>query len=95
VIRPSTQGLLKSVSFIFNCVHPGYPRFTRPGESIVFRTPPYCGLGVVVGDVVVVDGDVFGCVVVVVVVGDGADVVGVVLAQAGKSNASRRSAKNP
>jgi hypothetical protein len=31
----------------------------------------------------------------VVVVGDGADVVGVLLAQAGKSTTSRRSAKNP
>ena len=90
---------------------PGKPIFVRAPRYIILKTPPYCGLGVVVGEgavvvgegaVVVGDGAVvvgFGAVDVgdgaIVVVADGTCVVGVVLAQAGKNNTSRRIAKNP
>jgi hypothetical protein len=60
---------------------PGYPTFVTLPRFIILRTPPYCGLGAVVGEgaiVVVVGGSVvvgFGA----VVVGAGAVDVGVAL----------------
>jgi hypothetical protein len=59
---------------------PGYPIFIRPVPVIIFKVPPYWGLGVVAV------GDVFGDVVAAVV-------VGVVLAQATIDNNTIRISK--